>query len=285
MIGIAVVLTAGVAFALRQFEGMKKLSVAELRAYFQPGGDWLFYDRVIRELRRRGESIHNPLISTLALLADESSNRRIAGWLILQKHFPDAMKKLAGYQPTGDADACRQRVHEALTGNELAAIAAHEIGTPAREGRAIAARRRARLKTNRRGNGAADHSRALGACMGFEVRGGGVGVRVRSEDRLLAIHHVGSTSVERLHAKLTIDILVVLRETDTIDECDDAMETRLPRSRREPRTTARAAGTILSYEGHRRRALEHALAWLERRSAETRTGGVDAETITSGAGE
>ena len=41
---------------------------------------------------------------------------------------------------------------------------------------------------------------------------------------LVAIHHIGSTSVHDLAAKPTIDILVVLRETDTIARFSPAME-------------------------------------------------------------
>ena len=43
-------------------------------------------------------------------------------------------------------------------------------------------------------------------------------------DALAAIHHVGSTSVPGLPAKPTIDILVVLRETGTIDRFSASME-------------------------------------------------------------
>src|SRR3989442_9718815 len=43
-------------------------------------------------------------------------------------------------------------------------------------------------------------------------------------DTLVAIHHVGSTSVPGLEAKPTIDILVVLRETRTIDRFSASME-------------------------------------------------------------
>jgi len=43
-------------------------------------------------------------------------------------------------------------------------------------------------------------------------------------DALIAIHHVGSTSIAGLHAKPIIDILVVLRETETIDRFSAPME-------------------------------------------------------------
>jgi len=43
-------------------------------------------------------------------------------------------------------------------------------------------------------------------------------------DTLIAIHHVGSTSVPGLAAKPTIDILVVLHETKTIDHFSEPME-------------------------------------------------------------
>lgn len=43
-------------------------------------------------------------------------------------------------------------------------------------------------------------------------------------DVLLASHHVGSTAVEGLAAKPVIDILLVLRETTTIDRFSPAME-------------------------------------------------------------
>jgi len=43
-------------------------------------------------------------------------------------------------------------------------------------------------------------------------------------DSLLAVHHIGSTSVAGLPAKPIVDILVVLRETDTIDRFSAAME-------------------------------------------------------------
>src|SRR5437867_10575990 len=43
-------------------------------------------------------------------------------------------------------------------------------------------------------------------------------------DTLIAIHHVGSMSVPGLPAKPTIDILVVLRETATIDRFSASME-------------------------------------------------------------
>ncbi len=43
-------------------------------------------------------------------------------------------------------------------------------------------------------------------------------------DSLMAIHHVGSTSIPALHAKPIIDILVVLRETDTIDRFSAPMQ-------------------------------------------------------------
>src|SRR5947209_19828672 len=43
-------------------------------------------------------------------------------------------------------------------------------------------------------------------------------------ETLVAIHHVGSTSVPGLPAKPTIDILVVLRETGTIDRFSASME-------------------------------------------------------------
>src|SRR5438034_11655207 len=43
-------------------------------------------------------------------------------------------------------------------------------------------------------------------------------------DTLVAIHHVGSTSVPGLPAKPTIDILVVLRETGTMDRFSASME-------------------------------------------------------------
>jgi GrpB-like predicted nucleotidyltransferase (UPF0157 family) len=36
-------------------------------------------------------------------------------------------------------------------------------------------------------------------------------------DSLMAIHHIGSTSIPGLQAKPIIDILVVLPETETID--------------------------------------------------------------------
>jgi GrpB-like predicted nucleotidyltransferase (UPF0157 family) len=41
---------------------------------------------------------------------------------------------------------------------------------------------------------------------------------------LVAIHHVGSTSIQGLLAKPIIDILVVLNETETIDQFSGAME-------------------------------------------------------------
>jgi GrpB-like predicted nucleotidyltransferase (UPF0157 family) len=37
-------------------------------------------------------------------------------------------------------------------------------------------------------------------------------------DSLMAIHHIGSTSIPGLPAKPIIDMLVVMRETETIDE-------------------------------------------------------------------
>ena len=43
-------------------------------------------------------------------------------------------------------------------------------------------------------------------------------------DSLVAIHHIGSTSVPGLLAKPIIDILVVLTETETIDRFSSAME-------------------------------------------------------------
>jgi GrpB-like predicted nucleotidyltransferase (UPF0157 family) len=43
-------------------------------------------------------------------------------------------------------------------------------------------------------------------------------------DALLAIHHIGSTSVPMLAAKPVVDILVVLRETDTIDRFSAGMQ-------------------------------------------------------------
>src|SRR5437868_6652545 len=43
-------------------------------------------------------------------------------------------------------------------------------------------------------------------------------------DALVAVHHVGSTSIAGLHAKPIIDILVVLRETETIDRFSAPME-------------------------------------------------------------
>src|SRR5437764_12499637 len=43
-------------------------------------------------------------------------------------------------------------------------------------------------------------------------------------DALVAIHHVGSTSIPELPAKPIIDILVVLRETVTISRFSGAME-------------------------------------------------------------
>jgi len=42
--------------------------------------------------------------------------------------------------------------------------------------------------------------------------------------RAIAIHHIGSTAVPRLHAKPIIDILVVLDETHDIQSFDAAME-------------------------------------------------------------
>ena len=43
-------------------------------------------------------------------------------------------------------------------------------------------------------------------------------------DSLIAIHHVGSTSNPGLHAKPSIDILVVLREPETVDRFSASME-------------------------------------------------------------
>jgi GrpB-like predicted nucleotidyltransferase (UPF0157 family) len=43
-------------------------------------------------------------------------------------------------------------------------------------------------------------------------------------DTLVATHHIGSTSVGALAAKPVVDILVVLRETDTIDRFNSGME-------------------------------------------------------------
>jgi len=43
-------------------------------------------------------------------------------------------------------------------------------------------------------------------------------------DALIEIHHIGSTSVPNLAAKPLIDILIVLRETDTIARFSGAME-------------------------------------------------------------
>ena len=43
-------------------------------------------------------------------------------------------------------------------------------------------------------------------------------------EMLLAVHHIGSTSVPALPAKPIIDLLVVLRETETIARFDAAME-------------------------------------------------------------
>jgi len=43
-------------------------------------------------------------------------------------------------------------------------------------------------------------------------------------DSLTAIHHIGSTSIRDLPSKPIIDILVVLRETDTIDRFSAGME-------------------------------------------------------------
>ena len=43
-------------------------------------------------------------------------------------------------------------------------------------------------------------------------------------DSTIAIHHIGSTSVPRLMAKPVIDILIVLRETETIDRFSAPMQ-------------------------------------------------------------
>jgi GrpB-like predicted nucleotidyltransferase (UPF0157 family) len=43
-------------------------------------------------------------------------------------------------------------------------------------------------------------------------------------DSVVAIHHIGSTSVHGLAAKPIVDILVVLRETATIDRFDGGMQ-------------------------------------------------------------
>ena len=43
-------------------------------------------------------------------------------------------------------------------------------------------------------------------------------------DSVIAIHHIGSTSVRGLSAKPIVDMLVVLRETSTIDRFDSGME-------------------------------------------------------------
>jgi GrpB-like predicted nucleotidyltransferase (UPF0157 family) len=39
----------------------------------------------------------------------------------------------------------------------------------------------------------------------------------------IAIHHIGSTSIETIHAKPIIDILVVAQDLNKIDECNLAM--------------------------------------------------------------
>jgi GrpB-like predicted nucleotidyltransferase (UPF0157 family) len=40
---------------------------------------------------------------------------------------------------------------------------------------------------------------------------------------LIAIHHIGSTSIPGLPAKPTVDILAVVRNLGILDECDDSM--------------------------------------------------------------
>src|SRR5205809_6097844 len=62
-------------------------------------------------------------------------------------------------------------------------------------------------------------------------------------DALLTVHHIGSTAVRGLAAKPVIDILVVLRETGSIERFSAAMEHLGYRARWECRSPPRAIST------------------------------------------
>ncbi len=109
---IALVLVGGYVL-LRRFESMIRKTTDELRTYSHSDRDWLYYEKALRELRRRGEDIRAETVAVVALLVAESSNKRIAGWLV-QSHFADLAAGIKEYRPQESRDMCRQKLDSFL---------------------------------------------------------------------------------------------------------------------------------------------------------------------------
>jgi hypothetical protein len=101
-LGLAVGLGLVAASAEYLLRRLRKKSVAELRAELRDPAHRT-PNLVLSQLKQRGEVSPDDLDVVIEMLADESKERRTRGWLALHAVFPELLKAIPDYQPTGGA--------------------------------------------------------------------------------------------------------------------------------------------------------------------------------------
>jgi hypothetical protein len=89
-------------------------STEKLRTHLHDGV-WPGYHLIFAELKLRGEEISNELDVVLSLLNDDSYQKRLHGWTILSRYFPDLAEQIPDYNPVEPAEVCRSKAQKFST--------------------------------------------------------------------------------------------------------------------------------------------------------------------------
>jgi hypothetical protein len=68
------------------------------------------YHLALGELHRRGEDIRCELGRVLALLTADLDQKRLHGWVILTRLYPDLAARIPDYDPGEATETCRAKV-------------------------------------------------------------------------------------------------------------------------------------------------------------------------------
>ncbi|HUT61272.1 MAG TPA: hypothetical protein VNA25_25770 [Phycisphaerae bacterium] len=90
---------------------LTSMSTEHIRSKFQ-GGPYPAYHLFLRELLRRGESIHEEIPVVLSLLGSASKDQRHHGWYILRSFFSELAAAIPDYDPGASTEICQANVQK-----------------------------------------------------------------------------------------------------------------------------------------------------------------------------